>query len=103
ARQAVLSPAPGRRRTWAIANQGPLRNRTESPVRPRHSTYDRSRSDPNEPIDRAVRQSIGPARCRYATEVCAVEQPRLVPYGSTGHVAACHHPLNVDRETLART
>jgi oligopeptide transport system ATP-binding protein len=34
-------------------------------------------------------------RCRYATEVCAEVQPPLTPFGSTGHVAACHHPLNV--------
>ncbi len=33
-------------------------------------------------------------RCRYATEICAQEQPPLVPYGSSGHLAACHHPLN---------
>ncbi len=33
-------------------------------------------------------------RCRYATEVCATDEPPLVAHGS-GHVAACHHPLNV--------
>jgi oligopeptide transport system ATP-binding protein len=33
-------------------------------------------------------------RCRYATEICAVEEPPLVAHG-TGHLAACHHPLNV--------
>ena len=33
-------------------------------------------------------------RCRYATEVCTVEEPPLVAHGS-GHLAACHHPLNV--------
>ena len=33
-------------------------------------------------------------RCRYATEVCAAEEPPLVAHG-TGHFAACHHPLNV--------
>ena len=27
--------------------------------------------------------------------------PPLVDYGY-GHLAACHHPLNVDKETLAR-
>jgi oligopeptide transport system ATP-binding protein len=40
-------------------------------------------------------------RCRYATEVCAQIEPPLVDYGN-GHLAACHHPLNVDTETLAR-
>ena len=39
-------------------------------------------------------------RCRYATEVCAQIEPPLVDYGN-GHLAACHHPLNVDKQTLA--
>jgi len=34
-------------------------------------------------------------RCRYATQVCSEVEPPLVEYGS-GHLAACHHPLNVD-------
>jgi oligopeptide transport system ATP-binding protein len=38
-------------------------------------------------------------RCRYATEVCAQIEPPLVDYGN-GHLAACHHPLNVDQATL---
>jgi oligopeptide transport system ATP-binding protein len=40
-------------------------------------------------------------RCRYATDVCAQIEPPLTDYGN-GHLAACHHPLNVDTETLAR-
>jgi oligopeptide transport system ATP-binding protein len=40
-------------------------------------------------------------RCRYATDVCKQIEPPLVDYGK-GHLAACHHPLNVDQETLAR-
>ena len=40
-------------------------------------------------------------RCRYATDVCTQIEPPLVDYGN-GHLAACHHPLNVDKETLAR-
>jgi oligopeptide transport system ATP-binding protein len=40
-------------------------------------------------------------RCRYATEICTEVEPPLVDYGN-GHLAACHHPLNVDKETLAR-
>ena len=39
-------------------------------------------------------------RCRYATEICSQVEPPLVDYGN-GHLAACHHPLNVDKETLA--
>jgi oligopeptide transport system ATP-binding protein len=38
-------------------------------------------------------------RCRYATDVCAQIEPPLVDYGN-GHLAACHHPLNVDKATL---
>jgi oligopeptide transport system ATP-binding protein len=38
-------------------------------------------------------------RCRYATQVCKEVEPPLVEYGS-GHLAACHHPLNVDAAAL---
>jgi oligopeptide transport system ATP-binding protein len=40
-------------------------------------------------------------RCRYATDVCKQLEPSLVDYGN-GHLAACHHPLNVDQATLQR-
>ena len=40
-------------------------------------------------------------RCRYMTDICKDVEPPLVDYGR-GHLAACHHPLNVDRETLER-
>ncbi len=40
-------------------------------------------------------------RCRYATDVCRQLEPPLVDYGD-GHLAACHHPLNVDQATLQR-
>jgi oligopeptide/dipeptide ABC transporter ATP-binding protein len=39
-------------------------------------------------------------RCRYATQICHDVEPPLVDYGG-GHLAACHHPLNVDAATLA--
>jgi oligopeptide transport system ATP-binding protein len=35
-------------------------------------------------------------RCRYATEICGEVEPPLTDY--EGHLAACHHPLNVSRE-----
>jgi oligopeptide/dipeptide ABC transporter ATP-binding protein len=38
-------------------------------------------------------------RCRYATDICKEVEPPLVDYGNS-HLAACHHPLNVDEETL---
>jgi oligopeptide transport system ATP-binding protein len=40
-------------------------------------------------------------RCRYATDVCKEIEPPLVDYGN-GHLAACHHPLNVDPATLEK-
>jgi oligopeptide transport system ATP-binding protein len=33
-------------------------------------------------------------RCRYATDICAIEEPPLIPRVA-GHLAACHHPQNV--------
>jgi peptide/nickel transport system ATP-binding protein len=36
-------------------------------------------------------------RCQYATEICSRVEPPLVSYGN-GHLAACHHPLNVGAE-----
>jgi oligopeptide transport system ATP-binding protein len=38
-------------------------------------------------------------RCRYATDICRQVEPPLVDYGN-GHLAACHHPLNVDLQML---
>jgi len=35
------------------------------------------------------------------TDICREVEPPLTNYGN-GHLAACHHPLNVDKETLAR-
>jgi oligopeptide/dipeptide ABC transporter ATP-binding protein len=40
-------------------------------------------------------------RCRYMTDICREVEPPLTDYGN-GHLAACHHPLNVDKETLAQ-
>jgi oligopeptide transport system ATP-binding protein len=40
-------------------------------------------------------------RCRYMTDICREVEPPLVNYGN-GHLAACHHPLNVDQATLER-
>ena len=40
-------------------------------------------------------------RCRYATDVCKQVEPPLVSYGS-GHLAACHHPLNAKQPPVTR-
>ena len=34
-------------------------------------------------------------RCRHATDVRRAEEPPLAQHGGTGHLAACHHPLDV--------
>jgi oligopeptide/dipeptide ABC transporter ATP-binding protein len=39
-------------------------------------------------------------RCPRATEVCRTVEPPLTSYPN-GHLAACHHPLNVSAEELA--
>ena len=39
-------------------------------------------------------------RCRFATDVCRDVEPPLAQYPD-GHLAACHHPLNVTPEELA--
>jgi len=41
-------------------------------------------------------------RCKYATEICSQVEPPLIDHSGTdqasaGHLAACHHPLNVGR------
>ncbi|HEY2258326.1 MAG TPA: ABC transporter ATP-binding protein, partial [Solirubrobacteraceae bacterium] len=38
-------------------------------------------------------------RCPRATEVCSQVEPPLAEYAG-GHVAACHHPLNVSSEEI---
>jgi oligopeptide transport system ATP-binding protein len=58
------------------------------------------RGDVPSPIDPPSGCRFHP-RCRYATEVCAEVEPPLTDYGG-GHLAACHHPLNVDAATLER-
>ncbi|MCW2689961.1 MAG: oligopeptide/dipeptide transporter, ATP-binding protein [Mycobacterium sp.] len=35
-------------------------------------------------------------RCPWATDVCTTDEPALLEYHA-GHVAACHHPRNVDQ------
>jgi oligopeptide/dipeptide ABC transporter ATP-binding protein len=40
-------------------------------------------------------------RCPRATDICAEIEPPFATY-SGGHLAACHHPLNVSQEEVAR-
>jgi oligopeptide/dipeptide ABC transporter ATP-binding protein len=39
-------------------------------------------------------------RCPRASEVCAKIEPPLVDYGN-GHLAACHHPVNVSAQEIS--
>jgi oligopeptide/dipeptide ABC transporter ATP-binding protein len=40
-------------------------------------------------------------RCPRATDICRRVEPPLVDYGN-GHLAACHHPVNVEAQDIAR-
>ena len=49
-------------------------------------------------VPSAVRPPAGcrfHTRCQHATDICSREDPPLRPFGESGHLAACHHPLNV--------
>jgi oligopeptide transport system ATP-binding protein len=35
-------------------------------------------------------------RCPHATDICATDEPPLVPQRGTDHLAACHHPRNLE-------
>jgi oligopeptide/dipeptide ABC transporter ATP-binding protein len=39
-------------------------------------------------------------RCPRATEICKAVEPPLAQYRG-GHLAACHHPLNIDESEIA--
>jgi oligopeptide/dipeptide ABC transporter ATP-binding protein len=55
--------------------------------------------EPPNPIDPPSGCRFHP-RCPRATEVCARVEPPLTEYAN-GHLAACHHPLNVSAEEIA--
>jgi peptide/nickel transport system ATP-binding protein len=57
------------------------------------------RGDPPSPVTPPPACRFHP-RCRYATEICRTVEPPLVDYGD-GHLAACHHPLNLGDHPLA--
>jgi oligopeptide/dipeptide ABC transporter ATP-binding protein len=55
--------------------------------------------EPPNPIDPPSGCVFHP-RCPYATDVCRTVEPPLTSYPG-GHLAACHHPLNVTAADLA--
>ena len=58
-----------------------------------------SRGEPPNPIDPPSGCVFHP-RCPRATQVCREVEPPLVRYPN-GHLAACHHPLNVSDAEIA--
>ncbi|HZP72317.1 MAG TPA: ABC transporter ATP-binding protein [Gaiellaceae bacterium] len=57
------------------------------------------RGEPPNPLDPPAGCRFHP-RCPRATDVCRAVEPQLTAYPS-GHLAACHHPLNVNGGELA--
>jgi len=81
--------------TDALLDAIPIPDPQENRARERHVV----RGEPPNPID-------PPSGCRFrtrcprATEICARVEPPLTAYPG-GHLAACHHPLNVSEGELA--
>ena len=74
---AIPIPDPQRVRSKATIAQGELPSPTNPPPGCRFNT-----------------------RCPYATDICREVEPPLAEYPD-GHLAACHHPLNVTSEEKA--
>jgi oligopeptide/dipeptide ABC transporter ATP-binding protein len=63
----------------------------------------RERARTRKPLTGDVPSAVAPppacrfhTRCPYATEICSTVEPPLLDHGR-GHLAACHHPLNVGK------
>jgi hypothetical protein len=54
--------------------------------------------EPPNPID-PPSGCVFHTRCPRASEVCRDVEPQLTEYAN-GHIAACHHPLNVTAEEV---
>jgi len=81
--------------TAALLDAIPIPDPSENRARERHVVG----GEPPNPID-------PPSGCRFrtrcprASEICARVEPPLAAYPG-GHLAACHHPLNVSAEEVA--
>jgi oligopeptide/dipeptide ABC transporter ATP-binding protein len=81
--------------TDALLDAIPIPDPAENRARKRHVVG----GEPPNPID-------PPSGCRFrtrcprATELCARVEPPLTTYPG-GHLAACHHPLNISEQELA--
>jgi oligopeptide/dipeptide ABC transporter ATP-binding protein len=75
----------------AIPIADPRRNR----ARTRHV----AQGEPPSPVEPPAGCRFHP-RCAYASDLCRRAEPPLLEYPS-GHLAACHHPLNVTDAEIA--
>jgi len=57
------------------------------------------RGEPPNPINPPTGCRFHP-RCPRASDICKTVEPQLTAYPS-GHLAACHHPLNIQAADLA--
>jgi oligopeptide/dipeptide ABC transporter ATP-binding protein len=69
------------------------------PRRNRERTRSVVSGEPPNPIDPPSGCVFHP-RCPRATDICRSVEPPLTQYAN-GHLAACHHPLNVSADELA--
>jgi oligopeptide/dipeptide ABC transporter ATP-binding protein len=81
--------------TDALLDAIPIPDPRENRARERHVV----RGEPPSPIDPPSGCRFR-TRCPLATELCARVEPPLTVYPG-GHLAACHHPLNVSEADLA--
>jgi len=81
--------------TVALLDAIPIPDPKENRARERHVV----RGEPPNPIDPPTGCRFR-TRCPRASAICARVEPPLAAYPG-GHLAACHHPLNVSQEEIA--
>jgi oligopeptide/dipeptide ABC transporter ATP-binding protein len=81
--------------TAALLDAIPIPDPRENRARERHVVG----GEPPNPIDPPSGCRFR-TRCARASEVCARVEPPLAAYPG-GHLAACHHPLNVSQEEIS--
>jgi oligopeptide/dipeptide ABC transporter ATP-binding protein len=81
--------------TAALLNAVPIPDPRENRARDRIVLE----GEPPNPID-PPSGCVFHTRCPRATEICSQIEPPLTAYAG-GHLAACHHPLNVTSEEIA--
>jgi oligopeptide/dipeptide ABC transporter ATP-binding protein len=81
--------------TSALLSAIPIPDPHENRARTRHTVT----GEPPNPIN-------PPSGCRFhtrcprATDICSAVEPQLTEYAG-GHMAACHHPQNVDAAEIS--